>query len=84
MSKEENSSTDKSVFMGLVKQTFSPTSEGLQNPSEAVQYKTSLELKYMFREGCEPSLADISMSMTEMNFQGVPKEGTFYWILYER
>lgn len=84
MNKEENSSADKSVFMALVQQTFSPTSEGLQNPSEAVQYKTSMELKYMFRESCEPSLADISLSMTEMKFQGVPREGTFYWILYER
>lgn len=84
MNKEESTNADVQVFKSLVQQTFSPTSEGLQNPSEAVQYKTSMELKYMFRESCEPSLADISLSMTEMKFQGVPREGTFYWILYER
>ncbi len=84
MNKEENNpSPDKSVFLDLVRRTYSPTSEGLQNPSEAVQYKTSRELQYMFRETCEPSLADISHGMTQMGFQGIPKEGTFYWILYE-
>ena len=84
MSKEEANNADVEVFKNLVQQTCSPTSEGLQNPAEAVQYKTSRELQYMFRESCEPTVADISKAMMEMKFQGVPKEGAFYWMLYER
>ena len=70
--------------MDLVQQTFSPTGEGLENPSEAVEYKTSRELQYMLRESCEPSVAEVSQCMMELRFQGVPKDGAFYWMLYER
>ena len=84
MSKDQTKSNDAQVFETLVQQSYSPTSEGLQNPSEAVEYKTSMELQYLFRESCEPTLAEISQVMMDLKFQGVPKEKSFYWMLYER
>ena len=84
MSKDQTKSNDAQVFETLVQQSYSPTSEGLENPSEAVQYKTSLELQYSFRESCAPSLAEISQVMMDLKFQGVPKDKAFYWMLYER
>ena len=82
MSEKEKQNADKSVFMDLVQRAYSPTSEGLQNPGDAVMYKTSRELQYTFRESCEPTVAEISKAMMDMKFQGVPKEGAFYWMLY--
>ncbi len=84
MKEKENMSADMKVFIDIVSQTYSPTSEGLENPAEAVEYKTSRELQYMLRESCEPTVADVSQCMMKMGFQGVPKDGTFYWMLYER
>ena len=65
MSEKENQNADKSVFMDLVQRTYSPTSEGLQNPSEAVMYKTSRELQYTGRGSCEGTVAELSMAMVE-------------------
>ena len=84
MKQDENMSADQNVFMNLVQQTYSPTSEGKANPREAVEYKTSRELQYVFRESCEPTVTEISQCMMKMGFQGVPKTGTFYWMLYEK
>ena len=86
MEKRENQSADQVVFMDLVQRMYSPTSLSgkTAQPQEAVEYKTSRELQYSLRESCEPTVAEISQWMMQMGFQGVPKGGTFYWMLYER
>ncbi len=84
MSNEENKSTDAKVFESLVQQSYSQTDEGLQNPTEAVEFKTSRELQYVFRESCEPTVAEISRSMMDLKFKGLSKENAYYWKLYKR
>ncbi len=75
---------DVKVLKRLVQQSYAATSGGIENPAEAVNYRTSRELQYEFRESCEPSVAEVSQAMMDMGFQGVPKDGTFYWMLYEK
>lgn len=84
MEEKINDSVDVKVLKELVQRSYSATSGGVENPAECVQYRTSRELLYEFRESCEPSVAEVSQAMLTMGFQGVPKGGTFYWMLYER
>ena len=81
---EKVESMDVKVLKCLVQQSYSATSGEIENPAEAVMYRTSRELQYEFRESCEPSVAEVSAAMMAMGFQGVPRDGTFYWMLYER
>ncbi|MBQ9363985.1 MAG: hypothetical protein IJT97_11320 [Bacteroidaceae bacterium] len=81
---EHVESLDVKVLKRLVRESYAATSGEIENPAEAVMYRTSRELQYEFRESCEPSVAEVSQAMMAMGFQGVPKDGTFYWMLYER
>lgn len=77
-----NNMRDRDVFKQLVSLQYAPHVEDDMVQCETL-FRTSLELQHEFKELCEPSIADISSVMMELNFKSKPFDnGRLYWILH--
>ena len=83
-----NSHNERSVqelFKKLLSEKYQPTPDGLEDPSEAKVFRSSLELMHDFRDTCDISMIDISWAMLDMEYKSIPIGSDRYlWILYDK